>query len=65
MDNNSENKSRIEALINNDTNGAKMRLARIRDELEEYGLTRKAKSLDTIISRLESWQNKKIMEKKP
>lgn len=40
-------------------NTAKERLMEIVSELEDCGAFRKAKSLETIIIRLETWQNTK------
>lgn len=42
-----------------DVNVAKERLLRICYQLEEAGAIRKAKSLYTIVGRLEQWQNTK------
>ena len=42
----------------NEAEKAKMRLLQIMGELEEAGAIRQAKSLETIIARLEAWQNK-------
>lgn len=41
-----------------DANAAKDRLMSIRDSLYEAGAIQKAKSLETIIGKLETWQNK-------
>lgn len=41
-----------------DANVAKERLMRIADELREIGAIRKANTLETIIEKLEIWQNK-------
>ena len=50
--------SRIESL-KNDANEAKERLGRIAEELYRCRAIRKAKSLETIIFKLETWQNTK------
>lgn len=44
--------------LQNDANNAKERLMEICYKLEEAGFIRQAKSLDTIICKLEEWQNK-------
>lgn len=41
-----------------EANKAKEKLMHIMDELEDIGAMRKAKSLGTIIEKLEDWQNK-------
>ena len=41
----------------NEANEAKDRLYRIANQLEELGYTRKAKSLMTLIYKIETWQN--------
>lgn len=41
-----------------EANMAKERLMRIADKLYEAGAIRQAKSLETIIKKLEIWQNK-------
>lgn len=41
-----------------EANSAKDRLISIRNDLEEIGAKRKAKSLDRIIRDLEIWQNR-------
>ena len=41
-----------------EANSAKAQLIHIMDELEEAGAISKAKSLGTIIEKLENWQNK-------
>ena len=43
--------------IQNKAETAKMRLIELRYELEEKGFKRQANSLDTIIEKLEKWQN--------
>lgn len=40
-----------------DVNCAKERLMKVMDELEDAGAIRKAKSLGTIIEKLEIWQH--------
>ena len=42
-----------------EANSPKEALMRIADELYEVGATRKAKSLETIVMKLEVWQNTK------
>lgn len=44
--------------IKSDVNPAKDRLIRIMYELEDLGAIREAHSLETIIEKLEIWQNK-------
>lgn len=44
--------------IKSDVNPAKDRLTRIMYELEDLGAIREAHSLETIIEKLEIWQNK-------
>lgn len=51
------NMERIEE-IKYDANAAKERLVRIAEELEAIGAIREAKSLMTIVYKLEIWQNK-------
>jgi len=51
-----EKRQEIEKLTG-EANTAKNRLMKIRDELEELGAIRKAKSLGVIIGKLEHWQN--------
>ena len=46
------------AELKSETNVAKERLMRIADELREIGANREAGSLETIIEKLEIWQNK-------
>lgn len=41
-----------------DANTPKERLMEIANKLEEEGAIRQARSLETIIARLEEWQNK-------
>lgn len=41
----------------NEANEAKDRLYRIANQLEELGYNRKAKSLMTLIYKIETWQN--------
>lgn len=53
-----ENKERIINECECAANVAKERLIEILDKLYEVGAIRKAKSLDTIIGKLEMWQNK-------
>ena len=59
MKNNIKNEKRHKInVIQAEANEPKMHLVRLRFELEEIGAVRQAKSLDTIIARLEAWQNK-------
>ena len=44
--------------IKEEANTAKDRLIRAMDELREMGAIREANSLETIIIKLEQWQNK-------
>lgn len=44
--------------IKSEANSAKEKLIRAADELREIGAIREAKSLETIIMKLEQWQNK-------
>ena len=50
-------KERIESL-KSDANSAKERLMNIAQELYQERAIREAKSLETIIAKLEAWQNK-------
>ena len=43
--------------VQDDANTPKHRLIELQDELEEAGLSRKAKALGTLIAKLEAWQN--------
>ena len=52
-----KDKQRIEQL-KSDANAPKHKLMEIADKLYEYGAMREARSLETIIARLEIWQNK-------
>lgn len=52
-----KNKAKIESL-KADANTAKDRLMKIAEELYEAGAIREAKSLETIVVKLEVWQNK-------
>lgn len=45
------------AELQTEANSPKERLMRIADELREIGAIRKANSLETIIEKLEIWQN--------
>ncbi len=49
---------KIQSLKGYDINVAKERLMRVASELEDAGGIREAKSLETIIWKLEEWQNK-------
>lgn len=51
------NRDEIER-IKSEVNPAKERLMRAADELREIGAVREANTLETIIERLEIWQNK-------
>lgn len=44
--------------LQSEANSPKEQLMKIMDELEEAGFIREAKSLGTIIFKLEIWQNK-------
>ena len=52
-----KDKQRIEQL-KSDVNTPKHKLMEIVDKLYECGAVREARSLETIIARLEIWQNK-------
>lgn len=52
------NSAEIEHLKDYETNKAKSHLMNIVDQLMEAGAIREAKSLDTIIKKLETWQHK-------
>ena len=54
-----EKDKRAELFRRHEADEVKMRLMRIRDELEDLGKIRKANSLNTIIGNLEHWQNTK------
>ena len=55
--NQNEKRCKINAM-KAEANEPKMHLIRIRNELEEIGAIRQAVSLDTIIAKLEAWQNR-------
>ena len=53
-----EDKQKTIRRAQSEANAAKDRLIQICNDLYEVGAVRKAKSLEIIICRLESWQNK-------
>ena len=59
MNNNQSSKRRHKInVMQTEANEPKMHLIGIRNKLEEIGAIRQAKSLNTIIARLEAWQNR-------
>ena len=60
MNNNQASKKRHKInVIQAEANEPKMHLIGIRNKLEDIGAMRQAKSLNTIIARLEAWQKTK------
>lgn len=55
---NKQDKERLIRECQNEANVAKERLIDILHKLEEGGAIRQAKSLETIIEKLDIWQNK-------
>ena len=54
---NAENRQEAERLMSYDAGVAKSRLMDVMSRLEELGALRQAKSLGTIIGKLEAWQH--------
>lgn len=54
---NAENRKEAERLMSYDAGVAKSRLMDVMSRLEELGALRQAKSLGTIIGKLEAWQH--------